>query len=91
MCANIRHAQALVDSDSDDVYMEPPMDCEKYKMSKIIYDENIFWILVYLIVGKYFWVLRVRFYFIRPKRMPKNIGSLPKSASFRSSVNTHVA
>jgi hypothetical protein len=44
--------------------MEPPMDCEKYKTSKIMYKENISWI--YLIIGKYFWVLRVRFYFIRP-------------------------
>jgi hypothetical protein len=47
--------------------MEPPMVCEKYKMSKIMYNENISWI--YLIFGKYFWVLRVRIYFIRPKRM----------------------
>jgi hypothetical protein len=69
MCANVRHAQALVDSVSDDVYMEPPMDCEKYKTSKIMYNENISWI--YLIIWKYFWVLRVRFYFIRPQRIPK--------------------
>jgi hypothetical protein len=69
--------------------MEPPMNCEKYKTPKIMYNENISWI--YLIVGKYFWVLRVRFYFIRPKRMPKNRGSLAKSASFRSSVDTHAA
>ena len=34
MCANVRHAQALVDSDSDNVYMEPPTGCEKYKTSK---------------------------------------------------------
>ena len=78
-----------MDSDSDDVYMKPPMDCEKYKTSKIMHNKNIFWI--YLIVGKYFWVLRVRFYFIRPKRMPKNRGSLPTSASFRFSVGTHAA
>ena len=78
-----------MDNDSDDVYMEPPMDCEKYKTSKIMYNENISWI--YLIIGKYFLVLRVRFYFIRPKRMPKNRGSLPTSASFWSSVSTHVA
>ena len=52
ICANVRRAQALVDSDSDDVYMEPPMDCEKYKTSKIMYNENISWI--YLIVEKYF-------------------------------------
>ena len=89
MCANVRCVQALVDSHSDDVHMEPPMDCEKYKTSKIMYNENISWI--YLIFGKYFWVLRVRFYFIRPKRMPKNRGRLPTSASFRSSVNTHAA
>ena len=89
ICANVRRAQALVDSDLADVYMEPPMDCEKYKTSKIMYNENISWI--YLIIGKYFWVLRVRFYFIRPKRMPKNRGSLPTSASFRSSVGAHAA
>ena len=34
MCANVRRAQALVDSHSYDVHMEPPMDCEKYKTSK---------------------------------------------------------
>ena len=78
-----------MDSDSDDVYMEPPMDCAKYKTSKIMYNENISWI--YLIFEKYFWVLRVRLYFIRPKRMPKNRGSLPTSASFRSFVGTHAA
>jgi hypothetical protein len=44
ICANVRRAQALVDSDSDDVYMKPPMDCEKYKTSKIMYNENISWI-----------------------------------------------
>ena len=78
-----------MDNDSDDVYINPPMDFEKYKTSKIMYNENISWI--YLIIGKYFWVLRVRFYFIRPKRMPKNRGNLPTSASFRSSVSTHAA
>ena len=62
-----------MDGDSDDVYMEPPMDCEKYKTSKIMYNEIIS--RIYLIIEKYFWVLRVRFYFIRPKRMPKNRGS----------------
>ena len=87
--ANVRRAHALVDSNSDDVYMEPPMDCKKYKMSTIMYNENIYWI--YLIIGKYFWVLRVRFYFMRPKRIPKNRGSSPTIASFRSSVNTHAA
>ena len=66
------------------------MDYEKYKTSKIMYNENIFWIY-FKIIGKYFWFLRVRFYFIRPKRMPKNRGSLPTSASFRSSVGTHAA
>ena len=89
ICANVRRAQALVDSDSDDVYMEPPMVCEKYKMSKIMYNENISWI--YLIFGKYFWVLRVRFYFIRPKRMPENRGSLPTNSSFRSYVSKHAS
>ena len=61
MCANVRRAQELVDSHSDDVHMEPPMDYEKYKTSKIMYNENISWI--YLIIGIYFSVLRVRFYF----------------------------
>jgi hypothetical protein len=89
MCANVRRAQAPVDSDSYDVYMVPPMDCGKYKTSKIMYNENIFWI--YLIIGKYFWVLRVRFYFIRPKRMPENRGSLPTNASFRSYVSKHAS
>ena len=42
MCANVRRAQELVDSHSDGVYMEPPMDCEKYKTSKIMYNKNIF-------------------------------------------------
>ena len=41
MCANVRRAKELVDSQPDDVYMEPPMDCEKYKTSKIMYSENI--------------------------------------------------
>ena len=52
MCANVRRAQELVDSHSDGVYMEPPMDCEKDKTSKIMYNENIFWI--YLIVVNIF-------------------------------------
>jgi hypothetical protein len=59
-----------------------------------MYNENIyFWLDLYLIIEKYFWVLRVRFYFIRPKRMPENRGSLdlPTSASFRSSVGTHAS
>ena len=34
MCANVRRAKELVDSQSDDVYMELPMDCETYKTSK---------------------------------------------------------
>ena len=89
MCANVRRAQELVDSHSDDVYMEPPMDCEKYKTSKIMYNKNISWI--YLIIGKYFGVRRVRFYFMGPKRIPKNRGSLPTSASFRPHVSTHAA
>ena len=58
-CANVRRAQELVDSHSDDVYIKPPMDCEKYKTSKIMYNKNISWI--YLIIGKYFWVRRLRF------------------------------
>ena len=53
MCANVRRAQELVDSHSDDVYMEPPMDCEKYKTSKIMYTVNIY--LDILIIVKYFW------------------------------------
>ena len=52
MCANVRHAQALVDSHSNNVYAEPPMDCEKYKTSKVMYNESKSWI--YLIIGKYF-------------------------------------
>jgi hypothetical protein len=58
MCANVRRAQELVDSHSDDVYMEPPMDCEKYKTSKKMYNKNrsISW--MYLISGKYFGVVR---------------------------------
>ena len=91
MRANFRRAQELVDSQSDDVYMEPPMDCEKYKTSKIMYNKNISWI--YLIIGKYFGVRtsRVRFYFMIPKRMPKNGGILPTSASFRPYVGAHAA
>ena len=89
MCANVRRVQELVDSHSDDVYMKPPMDYEKYKTSKIMYNKNISWI--YLIIGKYFGVCRVRFYFMGPKRIPKNRGSLPTSASFRPHVSTHVA
>jgi hypothetical protein len=52
MCANVSHAQALADSGSDEVHMKPPVDCEKYKTSKKMYNENISW--MYLIVGKYF-------------------------------------
>ena len=95
MCANAQRAQELVNSHSDDVYMEPPMDCEKYKTSKIMYDKNIFWI--YLIIGKYFGVRRVRFYFMGPKRMPKNRGVYPRarlsglmSAHTRPSYCTHL-
>ena len=34
MCANVRRAHELVHNHSDDVYMEPSMDCEKYKTSR---------------------------------------------------------
>ena len=47
MCANVRRAKELVDSQSDDVYMELPMDCGKYKTSKIIYSENIYFEYTY--------------------------------------------
>jgi hypothetical protein len=57
------------------------MDCEKYKTSKIMYNENISWI--YYIIGKYCWVLRVGFYFIRPKRTRrKTEGVYPRARLF---------
>ena len=95
ICANVRRAKELVDSQSDGVYMEPSMDCEKVQNVKNNVQRK--YILNISIIGKYFWVLRVRFYFMGPKRMPKTEGVYPRarlsalmSAHTRPSYCTHL-
>jgi hypothetical protein len=53
------------------------MDCGKYKTRKIMNNENISWI--YLIVGKYFWALRVRFYLYDRSECQKTEGVYPRA------------
>jgi hypothetical protein len=79
ICANIRGAQALVGSDSNDVYIEPPLDCEKYKRQKnnvqrkYILDTLNNW---EIFLGR----LRLRILFYKIEANAENRGSLPTSA-----------